>query len=389
VLKISDYTYLLPQERIAYYPLPQRDESKLLVYNKGQIAHESFKHLTAFLPANSFLFFNDTKVIPARLHFRKGTGAEIEIFLLTPVKPSSLHVEAMAAKSTSTWQCTIGNLKRWSDNLTLVHPHSALEARLLDRNQGIVEFSWSGNHTFAEVIMQAGETPLPPYIKRIAEPSDRIRYQTIFSHHEGAVAAPTAGLHFTENVFADLKKKKIDYDFVTLHVSAGTFQPVKEEDISRHVMHHEQIILSRKNVENILAHEVIVPVGTTAMRTLESVYWFGVKLLHEEKSPLLIEQEFPYRPETRISKKDSIEKVLHYMEVNNMQQLSGETSIFIRPGYEFKVCKALITNFHQPASTLILLVAAFVGDDWKKIYDEALKNDYRFLSYGDSSLLIP
>jgi S-adenosylmethionine:tRNA ribosyltransferase-isomerase len=389
VLKISDYTYDLPQERIAYYPLAQRDESKLLVYTKGQIAHATFKQLTDFLPGNSFLFFNDTKVIPARLHFKKDTGAEIEIFLLTPVKPSTLHLQAMATKTTTTWECTIGNLKRWSNNLTLVHKHAPLKARLLDRDRGIVEFTWSGNHTFAEVITQTGETPLPPYIKRIVEPSDRNRYQTIYSHYEGAVAAPTAGLHFTENVFADLKNKKIDYDFVTLHVSAGTFQPVKDENVSNHVMHHEQIIVTKTNLKNILSNTMIVPVGTTSMRTLESVYWFGVKLFKDENSPFTIEQEFPYQAETTITKKDAIERVLHHLEVNNIENLIGETSIFVRPGYEFKVCKALITNFHQPASTLILLVAAFVGNNWKRIYDEALKNDYRFLSYGDSSLLIP
>jgi S-adenosylmethionine:tRNA ribosyltransferase-isomerase len=390
VLKISDYTYELPQEKIAYYPLIRRDESKLLVYEKGEITHAVFKSLTDFLPSSSFLFFNNTKVIPARLHFKKESGADIEIFLLAPVKPSTLHAEAMSAKNSSTWECTIGNLKRWNEGLILHQANPlALKASLIDRSKGIVEFTWSSEASFADIIAQAGETPLPPYIKRDVESSDRTRYQTIYSHFEGAVAAPTAGLHFTERVFEDLEQKNIKHDFLTLHVSAGTFQPVKDENVSQHVMHHEQIVVSQKNLENILTYDVIIPVGTTSMRTLESVYWFGVKLIADENAPFVIEQDFPYESKNSVTKKESIEKVLGFMQRHNLETLTGETSIFIKPGYQFRVCKALITNFHQPASTLILLVASFVGPDWKKIYEAALKNDYRFLSYGDSSLLIP
>jgi S-adenosylmethionine:tRNA ribosyltransferase-isomerase len=391
VLKITDYTYDLPLERIALYPLQKRDESKLLIYNKGVLSHAVFKQVTEFLPKNSFLFFNDTKVIPARLYFKKDTGAEIEIFLLTPLKPSPLHAVTMAAKNASSWECTIGNLKRWNEGLTLVReiPGSILHANLVNREKGIVAFSWTGDLSFAEVITQTGETPLPPYIKRQAEPTDKDRYQTIYSHYEGAVAAPTAGLHFTEYVFAELKKKNIDHDFLTLHVSAGTFQPVKEENVHQHVMHREQIIVSRKNLSNILSNEFIVPVGTTSMRTLESIYWFGVKLLMNQGLDFIIEQEFPYQKEIGIARKVAIQKVIDYMKANKIETLVGETSIFIKPGYRFRVCNAIITNFHQPASTLILLIASFVGNDWKKIYAEALKNEYRFLSYGDSSLLIP
>ena len=391
MLNINDFTYDLPHERIAAYPLAQRDESKLLVYEHGKIAHSRFTHLAEHLPSDAFLFFNDTKVIPARLHFKKETGADIEIFLLTPFRPSSLLVTAMAAKHSSTWQCAIGNMKRWNEGRTLIKElgKTTLHAKLADRQKSLVEFSWTGDLTFAEIITASGQTPLPPYIKREPEPSDRERYQTIYSHFEGAVAAPTAGLHFTPKVFDKLAERNINHDFLTLHVSAGTFQPVKENDVSRHVMHHEQIIVNKHNLENILAHDKIVPVGTTSMRTLESVYWFGVRLLENVNATFEIAQDFPYQSSVDISKKQAIEKVMDHLETSGLSTLIGTTSIFIKPGYKFRVCSGLITNFHQPASTLILLVAAFVGPAWREIYDQALKNDYRFLSYGDSSLLIP
>lgn len=391
MINISDFSYELPAEKIAAYPLAQRDESKLLVYNKGAISHSNFKQLTDHLPSDSFLFFNDTKVIPARLHFKKDTGAEIEIFLLSPLKPSALLVETMQAKESSTWECTIGNLKRWTKGTSLTKETGGtnLKASLVDREKGIVEFTWDSDISFAELISKSGETPLPPYIRRKAEPSDRDRYQTIYSHFEGAVAAPTAGLHFTDRVFDQLKQKNIHHDFVTLHVSAGTFQPVKSENVSEHVMHHEQIIITKKNLENILNHDFIIPVGTTSMRTLESLYWYGVKLKDDTKAPFIIEQEYPYQSEKKISKRQAVENVIAKMNESGTETLIGETSIFIKPGYQFRICNALITNFHQPASTLILLVAAFIGEDWKKIYNEALENNYRFLSYGDSSLLMP
>jgi S-adenosylmethionine:tRNA ribosyltransferase-isomerase len=391
-LDINEYRYDLPVERIARYPLEKRDDSKLLVYQKGDISHANFKQLSNFIPQNSFLFFNDTKVIPARLQFRKETGAEIEIFLLNPVQPSSLLVEVMQTTNKCTWQCAIGNLKRWQPGVNLTKDVGAgrLTALLEDKENGIVTFTWQPEISFAEVVGLAGQTPLPPYLKRHAEPSDRERYQTIYSHHAGAVAAPTAGLHFTNAVFDSLRTKGISHDFLTLHVSAGTFQPIKTENVNDHNMHCEQIVISKTNIENLLVPgKFIIPVGTTSMRTLESLYWFGVKLSEDENSSFNIHQNEPYNKNTALTKHDAFKYVLRYMERYKTDVLIGETSIFIKPGYTFRVCNALITNFHQPGSTLILLVAAFIGHDWKRVYESALQNDYRFLSYGDSSLLIP
>lgn len=393
MININDYRYDLPDERIALYPLAERDKSKLLVYRNGDIQHATFKNLVDFLPDNSFLFFNDTRVIPARIHFKKQTGAEIEIFLLSPVVPSSIVSQAMAATSSTTWQCTIGNLKRWKENSFLEKSIDGitLKAELEDREKGLVRFTWPGDFSFAEMIAKIGETPLPPYLKRKVETSDRERYQTIYSHYEGAVAAPTAGLHFTDRIFAQLASKNIDHDFLTLHVSAGTFQPVKVDDVSQHIMHREQIIITRKNLENLLASDrSIIPVGTTSMRTLESIYWFGVKLLQDEDATFEITQDDPYLPNTALpSSKQAVEAVIETFEKKKLEALGGSTAIFIRPGYTFRICHGLITNFHQPGSTLMLLVAALVGNDWKKIYQSALENDYRFLSFGDSSLLLP
>ena len=389
---IQDYTYNLPSDRIAAHPLVSRDESRLLVYNKGEIRHAGFKTLSDYLPSNAFLYFNDTKVIPARIHFQKNTGAEIEIFLLSPLKPSTIMADAMLADKICTWQCTIGNLKRWKDNQSLIKEVNeiSLHARLIDRTDGIVEFSWSTGQSFAEVITNMGLTPLPPYIKRDASSDDVHRYQTIYSHYEGAVAAPTAGLHFTNHVMQKLQEKGIGKDFLTLHVSAGTFQPVKAENALEHTMHHEQVVIAKKTIENLLtANQFTVAVGTTSMRTLESLYWYGVQLLEKPGSDFLITQHDPYKNRMLNSRTEALEAVLAHMEKKRVDFLTGSTSIFIYPGYEFRICKGLITNFHLPASTLILLVAAFIGNDWRKIYDEALRNDYRFLSYGDSSLLIP
>lgn len=388
----NDYIYNLPQERIAAYPLGERDTSKLLVYKERKITHSRFLSLAEHLPDNAFLFFNNTKVIPARLHFRKESGALIEIFLLNPLKPSALLAETMAAKRLCTWQCTIGNLKKWADGILLEKNIGdvQLKAALTDRKAGHVEFSWAGDETFAEIIHRVGETPLPPYIKRKAEASDSERYQTIYSQLDGAVAAPTAGLHFTPAVFATLEQRNISHDFLTLHVSAGTFQPIKTEDPEAHVMHEEQIIVTRKNVENLLVSgRLVTAVGTTSMRTLESLYWYGAKLLSDPECGFRIGQRDAYMFANPPATEKALQAVLDFMNRNQLESLVGETSIYIRPGYTFRVCKALITNFHQPASTLILLVAAFTGEDWKKIYEEALANDYRFLSYGDSSLLIP
>jgi S-adenosylmethionine:tRNA ribosyltransferase-isomerase len=391
-INIQDYTYILPAEKIAATPLAVRDASKLLVYKQGNITHAAFNELADFLPENAFLFFNDTKVIPARLLFKKDTGADIEIFLLNPVAPSTIMAEVMTAKGKCTWHCTIGNLKRWKNGQPLIKEINGgeLTALLINRSEGLIELRWSSNHTFAEVVTLAGITPLPPYIKREASAEDINRYQTVYSHYEGAVAAPTAGLHFTDNVFESLQQKGIGKDFVTLHVSAGTFQPVKAENALEHTMHHEQVVITRSTIENLMDTEkFVVAVGTTSMRTLESLYWFGVKLLADPNAEFSISQTDPYQNKNLPSSFAALKAVAKHLDKHRLTNLIGVTSIFIYPGYSFQLCKGLITNFHLPASTLMLLVAAFVGDDWKKIYGEALDNHYRFLSYGDSSLLLP
>ncbi len=392
MLNILDYTYPLPAEKIASHPLAQRDESKLLIYQKGKIRHTVFKSLIDFLPGNACMFFNDTKVIPARIHFQKDTGAEVEIFLLNPIEPSTLMTHAMLSKDQCTWQCSIGNLKRWKDQQLLVKKNNGLSltASLIDRSNGIVKFSWSTHQSFAEIITAIGVTPLPPYIKREASQEDINRYQTVYSHVEGAVAAPTAGLHFTEPILESLNRKGIEKDFLTLHVSAGTFQPVKAENALEHTMHHEQLVVTRKSIENLLKpNQFVIAVGTTSMRSLESLYWYGVTLLENPDSEFVISQNDPYQTKVLPSRDEALQAIIWRMDKSGLTSLTGTTSIFIYPGYEFKICQGLITNFHLPASTLILLVAAFIGDDWREIYDEALHNNYRFLSYGDSSLLIP
>ena len=392
-IRLNEYTYPLPPDRIATFPLKQRDQSKLLVYDSasGVIRHEQFTSLAGQLPADSLLVFNDTKVIPARIHFQKGTGAEIEVFLLAPLLPSPLVPIAMQAEKSCTWKCTIGNLKRWKDDTPLTKnlPDLSVEAVLRNREEGIVEFRWTSSHTFAEAVNRMGETPLPPYLKRKVLESDKERYQTIYSHHEGAVAAPTAGLHFTENVFQSLKEKNIHTDFVTLHVSAGTFQPIKVENVQEHIMHNEQLIVHRGNIENLLQHSFVVPVGTTSLRTIESLYWYGARLLNDRRTTFHVSQHDAYEMKgTLPSAEEALRAILRKMDDSGVDRIEGETSLYILPGYSFRICRALITNFHQPGSTLLLLVAAMIGEDWKKVYSEALDNEYRFLSYGDSSLLL-
>jgi len=392
-IDINHYTYSLPSERIALFPLENRDQSKLLVYQQGKVEHRQFQSLPDLLPSNTLLFFNDTKVIPARLHFTKETGAVIEVFLLSPIAPSTLLAEAMVAHRVSRWKCTIGNLKRWTEGKRIEKKigDTSVQATLLDEREGVVEFHWESDQSFAELIRLSGETPLPPYIKRKAEGSDRERYQTVYAHYEGAVAAPTAGLHFTPGILETLQHKGITSDYVTLHVSAGTFQPVKVQNAAEHIMHNEQVVISRKNLENLMDESrFIVAVGTTSLRTLESSYWFGANLLQDPTKEFAITQHDPYQQRSSLpSKKGAISAVLRYLESNHQSAITGRTSLYIMPGYTFRICRGLVTNFHQPGSTLILLVAAFVGNDWKKIYSEAMANDYRFLSYGDSSLLLP
>lgn len=390
-IPLTDFNYPLPEEKIALYPLPKRDESKLLHYKEGVIDHTVFKQLPDLLPADTILFFNDTKVIPARLEFKKDTGATIELFLLHPADKNVLPQVAMQATGNVQWQCMLGNAKRWRPDTILKKELNGgmLSAERLSED-GKIAFAWTPEDlSFAEVISESGSTPLPPYIKRPSNHSDRERYQTVYSQHAGAVAAPTAGLHFTQEVIHAVRAKGVITDFLTLHVSAGTFQPVKTDNAFDHAMHAEQVVISRRNLENLSSGKKVIAVGTTSMRTLESLYWYGVKLLERPGSDFLIHQYMPYeeRKMKLPSASEAFQVIHRHMVDKELELLAGHTSIYIVPGYDFKVCSGLITNFHQPQSTLMLLIAAFVGNDWRKIYDAALSNNYRFLSYGDSSLL--
>jgi S-adenosylmethionine:tRNA ribosyltransferase-isomerase len=397
-IKLTDYTYDLPDERIAKFPLSKRDESKLLVYQQGKITHSVFKNITDYLPKNSLLVFNNTKVIPARIHFQKSTGAIIQLFLLHPIAPTSVINLAMEVSSECVWECMIGNRKRWkkgdvlSQIIQVENQDIEVKAEIEDEEKNYVKLSWKPlTPKFVDLIQVLGQIPLPPYLNREAEASDYETYQTVYSEKKGAVAAPTAGLHFTEEVLQNLEQQGFKQDFVTLHVGAGTFQPIKVENIVEHKMHNEQIVFTRKNVENLLGNlGNIIAVGTTSMRTLESIYWIGVQLIHQ---PLLdfyfVEKLFPYQHINPPSPEESLKAILKKMDDLGIDEITAETEIFIFPGYQFRICKGIITNYHQPESTLILLIAALVGEDWRKVYHEAMTNDYRFLSYGDSSLLIP
>ena len=404
-LLLSQFQYDLPDERIARFPLTQRDASKLLVYRKGQISHDVFSSLPNLLPKDTFLVFNNTKVIPARLHFTKPTGAVIELFLLNPF-PNDLPIsQAMDAPGSAIWQGMVGNRKRWKRDETLTlklqavwggeHERNSVEvtATWYDYDQSIVQLNWQpAELTFAQVIQFAGEIPLPPYLKRDPTDADRTTYQTVYSKQEGAVAAPTAGLHFTPDVFDALIKKGINYDYLTLHVGAGTFQPIKTNDVRQHHMHTEQVVYSRENLLNLLGNlDAIIAVGTTSMRALESLYWMGTKLIRNEPAPFQLDQQYAYQLsiDQQPSVEDALNATLRYLLDSRQQSIVAHTGIYITPGYQFKLCKGIVTNFHQPGSTLILLIASLIGDDWMRVYNEALQNDYRFLSYGDSSLLLP
>jgi S-adenosylmethionine:tRNA ribosyltransferase-isomerase len=389
----KDYTYELPQERIASQPLEQRDQSKLLFYKKGEIRHKNFSQLVDLLPNKCHLFFNNTKVIQARFLFHKPTGAVIEVFLLSPYPPDSLLATALGSSTCSTWVCTIGNLKRWSEDLVLVKEEGDLRvtANLIDREKGIVRFDWTpAEKSFGEVIQQVGVMPLPPYIHRASNSLDQQRYQTVYSAVEGAVAAPTAGLHFTPDILNQLRQSGRTIGFLSLHVGAGTFMPIKTENALDHTMHAEQIVITKENVADLAAGKPIVAVGTTSMRTLESIYWYAVKLGNDPKATFFVNSQDPYlHYEYYPSRAEAATIILDLMKRSGSESLTGTTSLYVHPGYRFRMCDALITNFHQPGSTLLLLIAAFVGPDWRTIYQEAMNNAYRFLSYGDSSLLIP
>lgn len=389
------YRYELPDSRIARYPLAKRDQSKLLHYHKGKINHLNFNKITDLIEPGSSLFFNNTKVIPARMIFHKDTGGQIEIFLLKPVSPSHILSLVMEEKHSVSWECMIGNFKKWrggqrlTRQLTSKASSCSLEVQVEYRN--IVRFTWNNSAlSFAEIVEMAGHTPLPPYLHREAEPGDKPRYQTVYSEKEGAVAAPTAGLHFTPKILNALAEKKVKKSFLTLHVSAGTFRPIKTENVADHPMHSEQLVVSIQSIKDVIdAEQQVIAVGTTSMRSLESLYWFGLRLLGGNED-FAIEKLEPYQRENELpGRKEAFEVILSWMEKRGLSQITGSTEIFIFPCYQFRVCDGLITNFHQPGSTLMLLVGAFIGEDWQKVYDEALTNDYRFLSYGDSSLLIP
>lgn len=395
-IKIEDYNYPLPDERIAKYPLAERDSSRLLRYVDGKIDEFVFRQIPDLLPSDAVMVFNDTKVVPARLHFVRPTGARIEIFCLQPVRPEEYNL-SFAADSSCSWKCVIGNAKKWKgDILNLFNPEnspeiSALEmkAALVSREgeTGIVEFSWAGGYHFSRVLEMCGTIPIPPYLNRESEPVDSERYQTLYAKFRGSVAAPTAGLHFTQSVLDRIKDKGIDVETVCLHVGAGTFLPVKNSEVAKHPMHREPFVVTLDFLKDLRhSGKSVIAVGTTTVRTLESLYYIGVSCL-ETGAPADVEQWAPYTREYGWTTEEALDAIIDYLERNSMDKLSVGTRIIIVPGFKFRIVDMLVTNFHQPESTLILLVSAFVGGDWKTIYDYALSSGFRFLSYGDSSLL--
>ncbi|HET6557545.1 MAG TPA: S-adenosylmethionine:tRNA ribosyltransferase-isomerase [Prolixibacteraceae bacterium] len=399
-ISINDFAYELPDDKIAKYPLAERDESKLLVWRNGRILDERFKQLPHHLPSNSLLVFNNTKVIRARLHFLKETGARIEIFCLDPVNPSDYQI-AFQTTRTCVWKCMIGNQKKWKGETLkkLIYIDDTaveLSAEQIDytHNKSLIRFSWNNpNYEFSRIIEAAGSLPIPPYLNRETELSDLERYQTVYSKIKGSVAAPTAGLHFTDKVFDHLKQEGHELAELTLHVGAGTFQPVKSETISGHEMHAENFYIRRDFLQKLLNHDgKVIAVGTTSVRTLESIYWLGVQAINNKNinvEELKISQWEAYEnANARISKNEAIKALIELLDKSKSDFLSASTQIIIAPGYQFRITDGLITNFHQPQSTLLLLISAYLGDQWKAIYEHALSNGYRFLSYGDSNLYL-
>lgn len=411
-IKISDFNYSLPDERIAKFPLPQRDHSKLLVYRHGEVSDDIFYNLPAYLPKGALMVFNNTKVIQARMHFRKETGALIEVFLMEPSEPTDYELMFQTTGHCA-WLCMIGNLKKWKDGtlhreFDIKGEHLTLSVTL-NREKSAhsatgtnywVDFDWDNNNiNFADILETVGELPIPPYLNRETQESDKTTYQTVYSKIKGSVAAPTAGLHFTDSVLGDIDSHGIDRDEVTLHVGAGTFKPVKCEEIDDHEMHTEYIVVHRHSLEKIVKHGGnVIAVGTTSVRTLESLYYMGVKLATNPdatEEELHVNQWEPYdngrdgKIAEGITPVQAIQNIIDWLDRCGVEALHSSTQIIIAPGYEYKIVKILITNFHQPQSTLLLLVSAFVKGDWHKIYDYALSHEFRFLSYGDSSVLIP
>lgn len=398
-ISIEDYNYSLPDERIAKFPLPKRDESKLLLYRDGKVSESVFKHITDYLPEGSLMVFNNTRVIQARLLFQRATGAQIEVFCLDPAAPHDYELIFQQTEACN-WICLIGNVKKWKEpvlsrEITVAGQTVRLSAEKVQSygETHQVRFSWDGGFSFAEVLDAAGELPIPPYLHRKTEESDLKTYQTVYSKIKGSVAAPTAGLHFTPEVLADLDAKGFGREELTLHVGAGTFKPVKSETIEGHEMHTEYISVRRSTIERVMQNfGKIIAVGTTSVRTLESLYYIGVTLAtHPDATSeeLVVRQWMPYEDaNNRLTPTEALQNILDYLDKHQLNTLITATQIIIAPGYEFKVVKGIVTNFHQPKSTLLLLISAFVKGDWKNIYDYALGHDFRFLSYGDSSLLL-
>ena len=397
-ISIEAYDYPLPDDRIAKYPLAERDASKLLVLKDNVISESQFKHVGEYLPKDALLVFNETKVIRARLQFHKTTGSRIEVFCLEPEQDYQM---AFSACSPVRWKCLVGNAKRWKEGklsmeLSVKGEKVTLFAERLAHNDQYseIEFSWTPeNLSFAAVLEAAGEIPLPPYLHRDAEPDDRDRYQTVFARYDGSVAAPTAGLHFTQPLIAELRDEGFGFDEVTLHVGAGTFRPVATETIGEHAMHSETIIVRKSLIEDLIQHfgKPIIPVGTTSTRTLESLYWIGVMLKEQGDAlrPLHVEQWFPYETHAPLSATEALQGILAYLDKHGLTRLEASTALMIAPSYKMRIITGLITNFHQPKSTLLLLVSALIGERWKDCYRFALDHGFRFLSYGDSCLFLP
>ncbi len=405
-IHIADYNYSLPDERIAKFPLAERDASKLLVYRHGEVGEDVFSSLPKYLPSGALMVFNNTKVIQARLHFRKIStdgiqGALIEVFCLEPAVPNDYQLN-FSQKGSVQWYCLVGNLKKWKEGKLfrdILMPDGetitlACERKGLHGTSHIIEFTWNGNYTWAELLDAVGELPIPPYLNRETQESDKTTYQTVYSKIKGSVAAPTAGLHFTERVLKALDEAGIDREELTLHVGAGTFKPVKSEEIGGHDMHTEHIAVRRQTIEKLIAHGgEAIAVGTTSVRTLESLYYMGVLAMRGEED-LHVPQWMPYEKTLscqgeEVSTLAALHALLDFMESRQLEVLHSSTQIIIAPGYDYHIVRCMVTNFHQPKSTLLLLVSAFLKGDWRKVYDYALSHDFRFLSYGDSSLLIP
>ena len=398
-ISIHDFNYTLPDEKIALFPLEERDASRLLIYKDGNIQEDRYKNIANYLPAQSMLVFNNTRVINARLRFQKAGGAKIEIFCLEPAGPITEYSTVMNQRGFSKWKAFIGGAAKWKEpflekHLTINNKSVQLKAKLEEKipDAYIVSFSWEpAEISFAEILESTGDIPLPPYIKRTTNKEDENRYQTIYAQHNGSVAAPTAGLHFTEHIFSELSKKNISREYITLHVGAGTFKPVKSDKMEGHEMHAEWIDVSLGSIKNLLNQEMIIAVGTTSLRTLESLYWLGIKVSLDPgiEIPALQQWDVYESPlfGTVMTCDEALSNLIKWLEDKKLERLFTQTQLLITPGYRFRVAKALITNFHQPQSTLLLLVAAAIGNNWKDIYQYALDNDFRFLSYGDGNLL--